>query len=229
MIHPDICIPEFINHRVEEFGMDTIRACKNKEWFENFPHTVSYQYNSRGFRDYEWPEDLKNAVWCIGDSFTVGVGSTFQHTWPNLLAKEIPQKVINISLNGASNDFISRMSRIIKEEINPYAIIHQWSYIHRRELSKNVQTWYDNSEPLEDVENFIQNIKATNDKNNIHSLIPFFEPKENLARIRLEKENILNVIYDNKQLDFARDYHHYDILTAKKYVNYYKEILDKIK
>jgi hypothetical protein len=225
MILPDICIPEFINLSVGEFGLDTLQECKDKIWFENFPHTVSYDYNSRGFRDHEWPEDLKNAVWCIGDSFTVGVGSIFQHTWPNLLAKEIPQRVINVSLNGASNDFISRMSKIIKAEVDPFAIIHQWSYIHRRELSKNVQVWYDNSDPLEDVENFIQNIKSTNDKNNIHSLIPFFEPEENFARIRLRKEKISNVIYDNRQLDFARDYHHYDIITARKYINYYKEIL----
>jgi hypothetical protein len=226
----DVVVHEKINFTATQIGLDSIKECKNLEWFNNYPYAITYNYNSRGFRDCEWPIDLKNSIWCIGDSFTLGLGVPYEHTWPYLLSTEVSQSVINVSLNGASNDWISRMSRLIKKEINPYAIIHQWSYIHRRELIGNVQSWFDNNTTTEeDVENFIKNIKSTVDDNNIHSFVPLFEPPYDHAKNRLEKEAISNVIYDNNQLDYARDYHHYDIITAKKYVEYYKEILDAIK
>lgn len=226
MILPEVSILSYKDFKSNGFGMDTLQNCKDKDWFNKFPDAVSYEFNSRGFRDAEWPEDLKDAVWCIGDSFTIGIGLPSNQTWPSLLSKVIPQNVINVSRNGASNDYIARISKIIKTQINPYAIIHQWSYIHRRELPNLAQVRYLNSSPEDDIENLIQNIKSTNDERNIHSMIPYFEPPGDFAISRLKKENFLNVIYDNKQLDFGRDYYHYGVETAKKYVDYYKEILN---
>lgn len=142
-------------------GIDSAEHCDDQDWFLNFPHTVSYQYNSRGFRDAEWPpavQDLKNAIWCLGDSFTVGVGSPLAHTWVNMLQSKRQQRVINISMDGASNQWIARRALDVIEQINPHNIIIMWSYLHRRETGDHTQTdedrrvWSIDSDPAQDLE-----------------------------------------------------------------------------
>ena len=74
-------------------------------------HPITYNYNSRGFRDQEWPDsmtELREATWCVGDSFTVGLGSPVTHTWPNVLQQTLQKKTINVSMDGASNNLIAR-------------------------------------------------------------------------------------------------------------------------
>jgi hypothetical protein len=220
MILPDIVNSHKINRRLTETGIDGRHRCPNLQWFKNYPYTITYTYNSRGFRDNEWPRDIKNAIWCVGDSFTVGIGAPLEHTWPYILAQETEIPVINIAIDGASNDLIAMFSNTVRQEITPRAIIHQWSYLHRR-----LDQWQIKSTEDEDIENFIANIKSTQ---GIHSLIPKFEPPGNRAKRRLEDEKITDIVYDNEQLDFARDHHHYDIITARKYVQYYKEMLNGI-
>jgi hypothetical protein len=225
----DVINESKLNFRETESGIDSFKRCPDKTWFKNYSYEIIYNYNSRGFRDNEWPNDLKNVVWCIGDSFTTGIGVPYEHTWTYLLAKEIPQKVINVSMDGASNDYIARMSCAINKEINPFAIIHHWSYTHRREKKNKYATWFTKSTEEEDIENFITNIKQTSADNTIHSFIPLFEPPGEHTKNKLKQENIPNVIYNNEQLDYGRDRHHYDIITATKYVQYYKEMLNGIK
>ena len=75
MILPDFTISSKINQNWAYSGMDSPDLCLDSKHFKSYPYSVSYQYNSRGYRDHEWPDDLQNAVWCIGDSFTVGIGS----------------------------------------------------------------------------------------------------------------------------------------------------------
>ena len=70
---------------------------------------VKYNYNSRGFRDNEWPtKNLVDTIWCFGDSFTVGLGQPQNECWPKVLESKINKKTINISLNGGSVNWITR-------------------------------------------------------------------------------------------------------------------------
>jgi hypothetical protein len=101
--------------------------------YDQYPWPVTYQYNSRGYRDQEWPSDLTNAIWCFGDSFTVGIGSPITHTWCYCLQQLSQQHIINISMNGASNDWIARKIKELLSEVIPQTIVIQWSYAHRRE------------------------------------------------------------------------------------------------
>ena len=89
-------LPAFVLHSrknlkdVPYTGMDSPSNAIDKVHFSSFPYKVAYSYNSRGFRDAEWPktiEELKDAIWCIGDSFTAGVGSPYEHMWTQLLQK----------------------------------------------------------------------------------------------------------------------------------------------
>lgn len=222
--------------RFLESGIDSYEKCRNKDHFRNFPYSIEYVYNSRGFRDVEWPDNLSDAIWCIGDSFTVGLGSPIEHTWVHLLKHRVPCPVINISMDGASNDWIARMSNTIQTAVKPAAIIHQWSYAHRREKNSNERDedrriWNVWATVDEDMDNFINCVKSTAGNNQtqiLHSVIPnpvkeFDNQGINLKRFKLE--NIPNMLYDNIQLDLARDGHHYDILTATKYVTHYLKML----
>jgi hypothetical protein len=138
MILPDFILPSRVNQCWTESGIDSLKDCYNKKHFKSYPHPIEYSYNSRGYRDDEWPIDLtelQNSVWCIGDSFTVGIGSPLKHTWTRILQQRTDQQVINVSMDGASNNWIARKAVEVLQRIKPKIIILHWSYTHRREYT----------------------------------------------------------------------------------------------
>lgn len=137
MILPKTRIISRQNEQSEYSGIDHPQQCRDFKHFVQYPYSVSYKFNSRGFRDSEWPtqtQDLQQSIWCFGDSFTSGVGVPFDHIWPQILQHKLKQRSINISLDGASNQWIARHVNYVIEEIDPPLIIIHWSYSHRREL-----------------------------------------------------------------------------------------------
>lgn len=143
MILPDLVLPSRQNQVWQESGMDSLESCFDKNHFKSYPHQVEYHYNSRGFRDAEWPENLQDSTWCVGDSFTVGLGSPIEHIWPRILQNCTGQRTINVSMDGASNNWISRRSIDIIQLVNPVTLIIQWSYIERREKPNIVDQFWE--------------------------------------------------------------------------------------
>jgi hypothetical protein len=136
MILPNFVLPSRVNQTWSYSGMDSLESCFDKKHFESYPYDITYNYNSRGFRDAEWPdsmEELQEATWCVGDSFTVGIGSPIEHTWPSVLQQQTGRRTVNVSMDGASNNWIARRSIDIIQSINPKTLIIHWSYIERRE------------------------------------------------------------------------------------------------
>lgn len=136
MILPDFLIPSRANQAWQYSGIDSPENCLDKKHFDSYPHDVIYQYNSRGFRDAEWPtslNELTSAIWCVGDSFTVGLGSPFPHIWPYVLQQTLNTRTINVSMDGASNMWIARKAVQILQDIAPAVMVIHWSYINRRE------------------------------------------------------------------------------------------------
>lgn len=120
--------------------MDSVDQCRDRAWFKQYPYSVEYRYNSRGYRDQEWPDsinELKHAIWCVGDSFTVGLGSPVEHTWPRILQQQLQTRTINVSLDGASNEWIARKTTKLLVTIAPKLVVIHWSYLHRREIDKD--------------------------------------------------------------------------------------------
>ena len=279
MVLADFILHSRVNARWDYSGMDSIEGCVDKKHFKNYPYPIEYVYNSRGFRDAEWPnsvEELKNAIWCIGDSFTVGLGSPLEHTWPYLLQQQTGRRCINISLDGASNEWIARKTRSIIKEINPTDIVIMWSYPHRREKKDNSLSDEGRrihaitelvNDKLENIINFKSCVESVNNQyNNIkHTTIPFaFTGSDINELIRIfnivkdvswpgvtscadffnlpthiinELDDVFNE-YDNMleltevskitdycksmynivevtQIDYARDFHHFDKLTSQ--------------
>ena len=136
MILPDFILPNRVNQRWQYSGIDSPESCVDKKHFESYPYTIEYRYNLRGFRDAEWPdsiEELQNSIWCVGDSFTVGIGSPVEHNWPYILQQQTGQRTINVSMDGASNNWIARQAVKILNVVNPTVMVIHWSYLHRRE------------------------------------------------------------------------------------------------
>lgn len=220
MILPKFTLPSF------KHQMDTLEHAFNKEHFINYPSNISYQCNSRGFRDNEWPstiEELNNCIWCFGDSFTLGVGVPFDHTWPQILEQKTGRRCINISMNGSSNTWILRKVKEVITEINPKNVVIQWTFMHRNELAntnlndKERRIRYNITESDDDA--YSRNAKIFDEiqqlnNNIIQSVIPVFKESNNADKLIANFELIHFEI-----LDFARDYYHYDIKTATNFVN----------
>jgi hypothetical protein len=254
--------------------MDSLELCQDKKHFESYPHDITYHYNSRGFRDAEWPdtiEELQSAIWCVGDSFTVGIGSPLEHTWPWILQQSAQRRIINVSMDGASNMWIARKSLDIVNKIKPAHLVIQWSYISRREnninniLDESWQSYYEsiadpswpaftrfnvdqlpkrileeieqvhskwqpnitdenrrlfsiNCTVEDDIKNTIDCIKSLSQINStriVHSFIPNFAPKTHRGVVESQINGL--IIPEIRQLDTARDGHHYDIVTSQEF------------
>jgi hypothetical protein len=147
MILPDFFLSTRANQCWDHSGIDSFEHCQDKNHYVNFSWPVIYNYNSRGYRDSEWPEtlsELQKSIWCIGDSFTVGIGSPYEHTWPAVLQQTSGIRCINVSMDGASNQWIARKARQVIDTIAPAVLIVHWSYISRREKTEEEswQTFY---------------------------------------------------------------------------------------
>lgn len=276
MILPDFVLPSRVNQCWRYSGIDSLKHCSNKNHFLSYPYSINYVYNSRGYRDAEWPttlEELKQAVWCVGDSFTVGIGQPFTHTWPHVLSQQLNKRTINVGLDGASNDWIARKVRRIVEVVNPKIIVIMWSYTHRRELDNHLLNDEDRRLATskdsfdDDYLNWVNLVRGTYfyDTKIIHLTIPDFhhittstteklwndvkgnswplcptniqdiknlpdyivdelknfhkcydEIKARIEHInKIKNVSINNIIHIKERLDWARDYHHFDILTAQ--------------
>jgi hypothetical protein len=283
MILPDLVLPSRAHQHWQYCGMDSLEQCLDKRHFVNYPHSIEYTYNSRGFRDREWPDsldELRGAVWCIGDSFTVGLGQPYGHIWPQVLSTTTGRRCINVSMDGASNDWIWRRTQEIWTEIRPIHMVIMWSYTHRRELqdpslgdeqrrlhatqASNAQDFAHWTDLVNKVYNMDRNIvqctiPAYNTLINRdtmlqahwhsikgkdwpvcprtlaefeslpnwiihelkelhgcyssleHLLLPHYSDTESSSTVAVMHD----VIHIKKQLDWARDHHHFDILTAQ--------------
>jgi len=139
MIFPDFVLPSRANQCWQTTGMDSKELCRDLQHYQSYPHQIEYRYNNRGYRDDAWPDVLQDAVWCVGDSFTVGIGSPRSHTWPYLLQQALGRRTINVSMDGASNNWIARRAIRIIEQVRPQLMILHWSYVNRRERDIEVE------------------------------------------------------------------------------------------
>jgi hypothetical protein len=179
MILSDFILPTRKNQIWSESGMDSRQLCLDQKHFDSYPYAIEYRYNSRGFRDDEWPtsvEELKKCIWCFGDSFTVGLGSPLNHTWVNILQNKSVVRCINVSMDGASNDWIARKVVEVLEEIQPQHIVIHWSYLNRGELTDSQlndeerKSWGSNIFLKDQFNNLKKNLILVEQYNNVNFL-----------------------------------------------------------
>ena len=284
MILPDFILNSRKNQTWAESGIDSKKRCLNRSYFKNFPYPINYKFNSRGFRDAEWPatlDELQNAIWCFGDSFTTGIGSPIEHTWVNILQTKLNRRCINVSLDGASNFWIARKAVQVLKTISPTTMCIQWSFLHRVESENQSksdeqrrraevmsdidqhQNFFKCMELLEcnknntkifystiphsglfsytKANNLWDSLKGTdwpdvsicsnydNIPNNILSELKTFGVDEYFKNYQScqDYKHYIDMVKHIDQVDYARDYFHYDKLTAEKFVNDLIELFEQ--
>ena len=60
-------------------------------------------------------EEMRDAIWLVGDSFTMGMGIAFDESYKRKLERATGKKVVDISLDGTNPNWRRRIARIIKE------------------------------------------------------------------------------------------------------------------
>jgi len=198
MILPNVQVTELTNLQQPYYSVDSPELCPNIQHFRAYPHHIDYRFNSRGFRDAEWPTDpdqLPQAIWCIGDSATVGVANPLEHTWVYLLAQSTGRRTINVSMTGASNAWITRKACEILQEIKPRHAVIQWSFFSRRESTDTTRSELDRQlqhgdrlDLDEDIAHFMscydQVEQAKQDTILIHSVVPDAFPGISIKELR---------------------------------------------
>jgi len=219
-------------------GLDSLENCLDKKYFQEYSKTVSYRYNSRGFRDEEWPANLNDVIWCLGDSFTVGIGQPFEETWPQLLEKATNKRCINLGQDGCSNDTMAQRAIELVDLYKPKLLVIMWSFFTRRQVDGNNVQYskldFGNQADVKNFEtNFLKVQKLPGKK--IHMLVPNAFMGEQLkstenpdvtkyALAKLLRKDIADQLIYCEQVDYSRDYHHFDVKTAENLV---REILKK--
>ena len=229
-----------ISLELTQSGMDEPSSCLNKKHFNDYKKLVHYTYNSKGFRDEEWPQDIEDKIWCVGDSFTVGIGQPYEEIWPKILEKQLGERCINISEDGCSNDLMCLRIEQIKK-LRPKLIVVMWSYFWRRWIN-NKNMHFDKNQrefPKHDLENFMENLITANNNSPckiLNYVIPDcmiestsswkrmlgIRSKKNISRLigYYYPDNHFPAVNEVEQLDYAKDGHHFDILTCEKIVDH---------
>jgi hypothetical protein len=240
MILPDFILSTRQNQQWDTSGLDSIDECLSKSYFSHYPHEVSYNYNSRGFRDEEWVndiEELKNSI------------CPYDFIWVRRLEKLTQKRTINISMDGASNDWISRKVLRVMEDINPKFIVIHWSYFDRRESSdtflideeRRLKTLSEDDyrdhkhfdllkENLKHTLRLVKKIEETNRTTRIVHSIIYDEicnyPYPTRKNIHKSFETICKYyIPEMDKVDISRDGLHYGVRTSELFASKVKDIL----
>ena len=201
--------PNNINKQSYTSGMDSFEYRNDFKTAITYPYPIYYSFNSRGFRGEEWPTDLSNVVWCIGDSFTSGVGVPFEHTWPSILQVNTGIPCINLGIDGAPNRLIANIAKQVIKDYAPKYMAIMWSFPHRRYEAPWNFIHFSNASLSEDLVDFRDCV------NEVNNLLPNIY-NTTIPRLSLPVIENLNVdIHDYPLLDVGRDNYHFDYLTAE--------------
>jgi|688.fasta_scaffold670782_1 hypothetical protein len=208
-ILPNLYIGNLIDEQYGCYGTDTIsHATKHNriEHYNNYYHKIHYIFNERGFRDRNWPRDLQDSVWCVGDSHTLGIGVRQEEIYPNVLENISSKSVINVSFYAANNIWISCAAVEILQQIKPKNLVIGWTHFDKIIF------------PDEPVTNKLENLiffkkcvdrvlKANQNTNIIHFIIP------NATLHTINKSDYKNFLGMIELLDYGRDQYHIGIKT----------------
>ena len=243
------CTPDIMEHlwvekrksrEIPYHGLDNPKYCKtDKEVFDNWPtgDRISYAFNSRGFRDEDWPatlEEMQDSIWLIGDSFTMGMGIAYHECYKKAIEQATGKRVVDISLDGTNPNWRRRIALKIIREIGPEWLIIHWGYIWRykrkyRTLAQEVRDTIFKNQEQSAMDGFIKTFRTLWDEPKgqtklIHNFLPKFagqnkSQKQIFAEIqKFTGEHSPYICWDNEQLDTGRDGWHWGTKTVQKYV-----------
>jgi len=212
-VQQHIAIPFYANLQADSLGLDSRDHCFAKQKFDQHP-PVHYQFNQVGFRTHSVDHFEPDAILVLGDSFTLGLGNNVEDRYTDILEQQLSHQVLNFSLNGASNDWISRKLQQLLVLFQPRAVVIHYTFSHRRERPQT--DWHDDErtecEPFysseENYQNWLMNFKTIQALAGKTQLIHSFICNWHDGPVDYSNlgENIISPL---QQLDFARDGFHY--------------------
>jgi hypothetical protein len=116
------------------------------------PESVTYKFNSEGFRDEEF--DQQPAGIAIGCSHTQGIGIKNEHTWPSQLQSKLGHKIWNLGVGGSALDTCYRLLDHWIKNLNVKFVICVVPGISRYEIC--TQNNWTNFLPMSDYQPFRQ-------------------------------------------------------------------------
>jgi hypothetical protein len=211
----NIRIPRYENLVCSELGHDSPKHA-GRRFFDHEP--VEYEFNAWGFRTHSFDKLNSNSILVFGDSYTLGLGENINNCYTSVMEQQLGCPVFNISLNGASNDWIARRVQNMLSQVQPRAVVVHYTFTHRRELDN--ASWYDDERTLcepthtsaENFDNWQQNfnkiVSAVGQQPLIHSFIPKWHD------VKVDYSNMPGtVLLPLEPLDRARDGFHYGVKT----------------
>jgi len=105
--------------------------------------SITYVFNSYGYREEEYDLTAKSNILCLGCSHTEGIGLKLEDSWPSLLKSQFDKsKVYNFGQGGCSSDSVTRILANITSVFNPQAVFILWPSVARYELYKDTKPVY---------------------------------------------------------------------------------------
>jgi hypothetical protein len=121
-------------------GTDSLENFKKKPTPGYTETSITYVYNSHGYREEEYDLTSKSNILCLGCSHTEGVGLRLEDCWTSLLKKQFSNsKVYNFGVGGCSSDSVVRLLTNIVGIFNPQVVFILWPSVARYELYKDTK------------------------------------------------------------------------------------------
>jgi hypothetical protein len=122
----------------EKLFLDNLQFAERRRQLEKngfLDQPITYQYNTHGFRNPEFDNEID--VVCFGCSFTMGTGVHAEHTWPAQLQQLTGLRVVNLGHAGSSNDTAFRFAKYYLPYLRPKWAVWMQTDQHRLELLDN--------------------------------------------------------------------------------------------
>lgn len=223
----ELKIGGYVNFSADTLGIDSLEHCFDKQHYRRFPYNVKYRFNELGYRERPLAEYSSRPVIVIGDSFTQSLGLPFEYSYSQQLENLLGTQCLNFSLNGASNDWISRKLSIILKYFCPCAVVVHYTFSHRRE--KNCPDWFDDERTLcpidaegtaQDLLNWQTNHKLIQDL--LQDIPTVYSFISDWHRGSVDYGNMIPPV---TKIDLARDGFHYGIKTSRRFA---ENVADRI-
>ena len=210
-ILPDLYVGIMSHEHFCHYGTDTYQyAVKNssEQHYNNYPDDINYNFNNRGFRDTDWPEDLQNSVWCVGDSHTMGTGIKEEDMYSNLIKRKYNINVVNVSFYAANNIWLSCAAVDILKQVSPKYLVIGWTH-----FDKVITPYEDTTDKIESLIFFKKCVDRVYKANNNTKIIHFIVPNSTKHNVPQNSyENFFGIIHS---IDKGRDNFHIGPKTHK--------------
>ena len=116
-------------------GTDSYESFKRNPREGYSETSITYTYNSYGYREEEFFQNQRPNILCMGCSHTMGVGLRLEDVWVSQIKKKFPEyNVINLGSGGASADTVVRTLVNVIDLFLPEVVFILWPVVTRFEI-----------------------------------------------------------------------------------------------